>query len=47
VVRFSGEARTAGIEKHVVDVRVYGVAKTIADGFKYRNRSGSTLPSKR
>lgn len=36
-------ARTAGNEKHVVDgvdVRVYGVAKTIADCFKYRNKIG-------
>lgn len=41
--RFSGEALTAGIENHVVDgipVNVYGVAKTIADCFKYRNKIG-------
>jgi predicted transcriptional regulator of viral defense system len=33
----------AGVEKHEVDnvgVRVYGVAKTIADCFKFRNRLG-------
>ena len=43
IVRFSGEARTAGVEKHVIDgveVRIYGVAKTIADCFKYRNKIG-------
>lgn len=43
VVRFSGEARTAGIEKHVVDgvgIQVYGIAKTVADCFKYRNKIG-------
>lgn len=43
IVRFSGEARTAGVEKHAVDgvdVHVYGVAKTIADCFKYRNKIG-------
>jgi predicted transcriptional regulator of viral defense system len=43
VVRFSGDARTAGVEKHVIDgvnVRIYGVAKTIADCFKYRNKIG-------
>jgi predicted transcriptional regulator of viral defense system len=43
VVRFSGEALTAGIEEHViehVDVRIYGPAKTVADCFKYRNKIG-------
>jgi predicted transcriptional regulator of viral defense system len=37
IVRFSGEARSAGVEKHVIDgvnVRISGVAKTIADCFK-------------
>jgi predicted transcriptional regulator of viral defense system len=46
VVRFSGEARTAGIEKSIidgVDVRVYGVAKTVADCFKYRNKIGTDV----
>jgi predicted transcriptional regulator of viral defense system len=50
VVRFSGEARTAGIEKVVidgVDVRVYGVAKTVADCFKYRNKIGTGGPCRR
>jgi predicted transcriptional regulator of viral defense system len=41
--RFSGKALTAGVERHVVDgvpVRVYGIAKTVADCFKYRNKIG-------
>jgi predicted transcriptional regulator of viral defense system len=43
LVRFSGEARTAGVEDPVIDgvgVHVYGVAKTVADCFKYRNKIG-------
>jgi predicted transcriptional regulator of viral defense system len=43
VVRFSGMAMTAGIEKTPIEgvsVRVYGVAKTVADCFKYRNKIG-------
>jgi predicted transcriptional regulator of viral defense system len=43
VVRFSGAALTQGIETHAVDgvsVRVYSVAKTVADCFKYRNKIG-------
>jgi predicted transcriptional regulator of viral defense system len=43
VMRFGGEALTAGIETHRVEdesVRVYSVAKTIADAFKYRNKIG-------
>jgi len=43
VLRFGGEALTAGIETHRIEgetVRVYGVAKTIADLFKYRNKIG-------
>jgi predicted transcriptional regulator of viral defense system len=41
--RFSGKALTEGVERHVVDgvpVRVYGLAKTVADCFKYRNKIG-------
>lgn len=41
--RFSGSARTAGVERHVVDgvlVPVYGVSKTVADCFKFRNKVG-------
>lgn len=43
VVRFSGEALTAGIEHHDiegVDVKVYTPAKTVADCFKYRSKIG-------
>ena len=43
IVRFSGTALTEGIEAHVVDgvtVRVTGVAKTVADCFKYRHKIG-------
>jgi predicted transcriptional regulator of viral defense system len=43
VVRFSGDARTEGVEHHVIDgirVPVYGVAKTVADCFKYRRKIG-------
>lgn len=43
VVRFSGKALTEGIETHRVEgalVRVYSLAKTIADCFKYRNKIG-------
>jgi len=43
VVRFSGATFTEGVEEYVVDgvtVRVTGVAKTVADCFKYRNKIG-------
>ena len=43
VVRFSGRALSAGVETHRVEgevVRVYSLAKTIADCFKYRNKLG-------
>jgi predicted transcriptional regulator of viral defense system len=43
IVRFGGGARTTGVERHRVegqDVRVYSVAKTVADCFKYRNKIG-------
>ncbi|TMI83186.1 MAG: transcriptional regulator [Bacillati bacterium ANGP1] len=43
VVRFSGQALTKGVETHIVDgvtIRVYSVAKTVADCFKYRNKTG-------
>ncbi len=43
IVHFSGQALTEGIETHDVEgvvVRVYTVAKTVADCFKYRNRIG-------
>ena len=43
IVRFSGEALQEGIEHHAVDgveIKVYTLAKTIADCFKYRNKIG-------
>jgi len=43
IVRFSGVALTEGIEKHKLEgvkVRVYGIAKTVADCFKFRNKIG-------
>lgn len=43
IVRFSGEAWRDGIEIHEVDgvpVRITGIAKTVADCFKYRNKIG-------
>lgn len=43
VLRFSGKALTEGVEIHRVEgvpVRVYSLAKTIADCFKYRNKIG-------
>ena len=43
VVRFGGTALTQGVEKHEIEgrsVRVYSVAKTVADCFKYRNKIG-------
>jgi predicted transcriptional regulator of viral defense system len=43
VFRFSGQALMEGVETHEVDgveIRVYGVAKTVADCFKYRNKIG-------
>ena len=43
VVRFSGPALSEGIEEHQtqgVPMKVYSVAKTVADCFKYRNKVG-------
>ncbi len=43
VVVFSGDAFTEGIQKQTIEgisVNVYSPAKTIADGFKYRNKIG-------
>lgn len=43
IVRFSGASLTEGIETHRIDgvpVRVYSLAKTVADCFKYRNKLG-------
>lgn len=41
--RFSEKAWKAGIETHTIDghpVKIYSLAKTIADCFKYRNKIG-------
>lgn len=43
VVRFGGPALSQGVESHRIEgttVRVYNVAKTLADVFKYRNKIG-------
>ena len=43
VLRFTGAALTDGIDVHQIEgqaVRVYNVAKTVADCFKYRNKIG-------
>jgi predicted transcriptional regulator of viral defense system len=43
IVRFSGRARTFGVERHLiegVEVGVTSRAKTVADCFKYRNKIG-------
>lgn len=43
ILHYSGEAFTAGVEIHQRQggaVRVYSIAKTVADGFKFRNRIG-------
>ncbi|MDI6817617.1 MAG: AbiEi antitoxin N-terminal domain-containing protein [Actinomycetota bacterium] len=42
-VRFSGQSFEAGIEEHKIEgvtVRIYSLAKTVADCFKYRNKIG-------
>ena len=43
MVQFTGEAYTAGVEeveRDGVKLRAYGVAKTVADCFKHRNKIG-------
>ena len=43
IVRFSGQALTAGVEEHRIEgvvVKVYHPAKTVADCFKYRHKIG-------
>jgi len=43
IVRFSGRALTEGVETHRIEgesVRIYSLAKTVADCFKYRNKLG-------
>jgi len=42
-IRFSGKARTEGVQVHRIEgvqVRIYSPAKTIADCFKFRNKVG-------
>jgi predicted transcriptional regulator of viral defense system len=44
--RFSEKAWKAGVETHTIDgysVRIYSLAKTIADCFKYRNKIGLNI----
>ena len=46
IVRFSGAARTFGVEIKVfegVEVRITSRAKTVADCFKYRNKIGTDV----
>ena len=46
VVTFSGQAFTEGVEQYEIEgipVRIYSVAKTIADCFKYRNKLGTDV----
>ena len=46
VMRYSGAAMKTGIETRTIEgvpVRVYGVAKTVADCFKYRNKIGTDV----
>jgi predicted transcriptional regulator of viral defense system len=43
MIQFTGEAGSAGIEtfeRDQIQLRIYGVAKTIADCFKHRNKVG-------
>lgn len=43
VYRMSGRALASGVEEHELDglrVRVFGLAKTVADCFKFRNKIG-------
>ena len=43
IVRFSEAGLTEGVEEHEIDgvpVRITGVARTVADCFKYRNKIG-------
>ncbi len=43
LIQYTGDAFTQGIETHRidhVDIRVYSIAKTVADCFKHRNKIG-------
>ncbi len=49
VVRFSGRVLSEGIEERTIEgvkVRVYNAAKTVADCFKYRNKSRQSWDSR-
>jgi len=44
--RFAPDAWKAGVEKHEIDghvVKIYNLAKTVADCFKFRNRIGINI----
>ncbi|MCX8999420.1 type IV toxin-antitoxin system AbiEi family antitoxin domain-containing protein [Rhizobiaceae bacterium BDR2-2] len=46
LVRFTARLLTEGVESHTVEgvpVKVFGVAKTIADCFRYRNKIGLSV----
>ncbi len=46
IVEFSGPSFHSGIEEHQADaviIRVYSLAKTVADCFKFRNRIGQDV----
>lgn len=46
LVRFTDRLLTDGVESHIVEgvpVKVFGVAKTIADCFRYRNKIGLSV----
>jgi predicted transcriptional regulator of viral defense system len=43
IVRYTGKALSAGVETHQIEgraVKIYALAKTVADCFKYRNKIG-------
>lgn len=43
MIQATGPAYSEGVEQHVIDrteVRIYGIAKTVADCFKHRNKIG-------
>jgi predicted transcriptional regulator of viral defense system len=47
LVRLSGAARNEGVEIQILggtEIRVYGLAKTLADCLKFRNKIGSARP---
>lgn len=46
IVRFSDPLLTEGVDEHLIDsvpVRITGVARTVADCFKYRNKIGRDI----